>query len=119
MLHPLLGKLLEIIHSAVQASQIRNSLSASLVTNNNLASFNGLPRWGSAGDSQDHGTKRLYSIVVCGMHIVVGIRSSLHRPRHHITLMLARQLWQPVSVMAQIVNVLACILVPFSLLGGL
>ena len=66
---PTVGKFLEIILSALQASQVRNSLLASLVTNNNLVSFKGLPRRGSAGESQDHGTKGLYSIVVCGMHV--------------------------------------------------
>ena len=36
----------------------------------------------------------LFAACMC---IVMGIRSSLHIPRHHITL-LARKLWQPVSV---------------------
>ena len=36
---------------------------------NNLAGFEGLPGWGSACESQDDGTKYLYSIVVCSMHV--------------------------------------------------
>ena len=48
---PTVGKFSEIILSALQTSQVRNSLSASLVTNNNLVSFKGLPRRGSAGES--------------------------------------------------------------------
>ena len=68
--------------------------------------FQDLPGWGSACESQDDGTKSLYAIVVCSMHVhCKGIRSSSHRPRHWITLILARQLWQSVSALAEIVIV--------------
>ena len=36
---------------------------------NNLAGFEDLLVWGSACQSQDDGTKYLYSIVVCSMHV--------------------------------------------------
>ena len=57
---PTVEKFSEIIPNAAQASRLRNSLSASLVTNN-LAGLEGMPGWGSACESQDDGTKYLYS----------------------------------------------------------
>ena len=57
---PTVGKFSEIIPNAAQASQLGNSLSASLVTNN-LTVLEGMPGWGSARESQDDGTKYLYS----------------------------------------------------------
>ena len=47
----------------------------------------------------------LFAACMC---IVMGIRSSSYRPRCRITLMLAKQLWQPVSAMADIVIVFGC-----------
>ena len=47
----------------------------------------------------------LFAACMC---IVTGIRSSLHRPRRQITLMLAKQLWQPLSAMVEIVIVFGC-----------
>ena len=47
----------------------------------------------------------LFTACMC---IVTGIRSSLHSQRRQITLMLAKQLWQPVSAMAEIVIVFGC-----------
>ena len=42
------------------------------------------------------------------MLIVTGIKSVSHRPRRWITFILARQLWQPVSAMAESGDRLVC-----------
>ena len=47
----------------------------------------------------------LFAACMC---IFMGIRSSSHRPRRQITLLLARQLWQTVSAIAEIVIVVGC-----------
>ena len=98
---PTVGKFLVIMPSAVQVSRLRKSLSESLVTYTSCR----LSRVAPDGDLPENLRRTapmiliplLFTACIC---MVTGIRSLSLRPRRRITCMLAKQLWQPVSAIA-------------------
>ena len=98
---PSVGKVLVIISSAVQVSRLRKSLPESLFTYTTCRLSRVLPD-GDLPENLRMTAPRiliqlLFAACIC---MVTGIRSLSRRPRRQMTFMIAKQLWQPVSAIA-------------------
>ena len=99
---PTIGKFLVMIPSAVQVSLLRKSLSESLVTYTIWRLSRALPEGDLPENLRMTAPRMLipWLFTAC-IFMVTGIRSLSHRPRRRMTVMLAKQLWQPVSAIAE------------------
>ena len=99
---PIMGKFLVMILSAVQVSRLRKSLSELLVTYTIWRLSRALPEDDLPENLRATAPRMLILLLFTAcIFMVTGIRSLSHRPRQWMTFILAKQLWQPVSAIAE------------------
>ena len=106
---PNMGKFLVIMPSAMHVSRLRKSLSESLVTYTICRLSRAFPDGDLPENLKMTAPRMLIPLLFTAcIFIVTGIRSLSQRPRRRMTFMLAKQLWQPVSAIAESCAVANC-----------